>query len=404
MTAPDGDALLTRLNALFEQDPHVDEIGLLFGIEAEELTVETAFILEEHKLGVAFSAGPLVFKAARNRFHQLNPLLHSKTTAEEEDRIRHELLQCTRVILLISADFYTAWNTRKEFVKRGWLEAAQEVVFCNLIFTLHPKSIDTWAYRRWLATRLCAELEDDALAVFYQQQVDLCTILTERYARNYHAWSFRHWTVSKFNLTQLEQELQVMQHWCETHITDHSGWNHRQHTLKCLLKRLDGDWDRRKGIVADEYKLLSSIMAQYPTHEALWCHRRFVSQTILQEFVSSEDPECQSALVDVTSIQGGADSQELSSAVLSEKWTEIEQTLRNSDIKAILPAILQDVRTSWFCNNRFARRYALWVVARLARFVGDKTQLAHLDSSMRAALITDDALLDHLWQQKTRTD
>jgi hypothetical protein len=35
----------------------------------------------------------------------------------------------------------------KAFVAKGWLDAQDEVQFTNLVFTLHPKSIDTWAYR-----------------------------------------------------------------------------------------------------------------------------------------------------------------------------------------------------------------------------------------------------------------
>lgn len=38
-------------------------------------------------------------------------------------------------------------GSRKSFVTRGWLYAQEEVKFTNLVFTLHPKSIDTWAYR-----------------------------------------------------------------------------------------------------------------------------------------------------------------------------------------------------------------------------------------------------------------
>ncbi|KAI9907789.1 hypothetical protein PsorP6_004588 [Peronosclerospora sorghi] len=37
--------------------------------------------------------------------------------------------------------------SRKVFVTRGWLDAQDKMRFTDLIFTLHPKSIDTWAYR-----------------------------------------------------------------------------------------------------------------------------------------------------------------------------------------------------------------------------------------------------------------
>ncbi|KAG6580032.1 prenyltransferase alpha subunit repeat-containing protein 1 protein [Phytophthora cinnamomi] len=145
-----GEALLARLSSLFQQDPLIDEVGLLFGVEQSDLTPESAFFLEEHKLGVAFAAGIPLFQAARTQFHPLNALLEQEA-AEITESVdcgrRAQLLHCTRAILLISADFYTAWNTRKSFVTRGWLSAQDEVTFTNLVFTLHPKSIDTWAYR-----------------------------------------------------------------------------------------------------------------------------------------------------------------------------------------------------------------------------------------------------------------
>ncbi|GLE04872.1 hypothetical protein PINS_up013853 [Pythium insidiosum] len=104
----DGDALLSRLRDVFQEDPAIDEIGLIFGLEIDDLTVDNAFVLAEHKLGVAFCAGPLIFRAARTRFHALR----SAATAENAA----ELLLCTRAILLICADCYTAWNARKELV------------------------------------------------------------------------------------------------------------------------------------------------------------------------------------------------------------------------------------------------------------------------------------------------
>lgn len=85
-----------------------DEIGLLFDVALEDLTPDTAFVYEDHKLGVAFCAGVPLFQEARTRFHELNPSL----AAGDDDMLCAELEHCTRAILLISADFYSGWNTR----------------------------------------------------------------------------------------------------------------------------------------------------------------------------------------------------------------------------------------------------------------------------------------------------
>lgn len=93
-----------------------DEIGLLFDVAREDLTPASAFAYGEHKLGVAFCAGVPLFQQARTRFHQLNPQLAALRATEErgdvDNAVVRELLQCTRAILLISADFYSAWNSR----------------------------------------------------------------------------------------------------------------------------------------------------------------------------------------------------------------------------------------------------------------------------------------------------
>jgi hypothetical protein len=87
-------------------------------VAEEDLTPDSAFVYAEHKLGVAFCAGVPLFREARSRFHSLSPLLAAlrlqdvRDAGSKEDGTIAELLQCTRAILLISADFYSAWNAR----------------------------------------------------------------------------------------------------------------------------------------------------------------------------------------------------------------------------------------------------------------------------------------------------
>lgn len=402
--ATKGELLLARLHALFAEDPLIDEIGLLLAAEDddEELTAETAFMLAEHKLGVALSAGPLVFRAARTRFHQLNSLLHNGNNADD---FKDELLACTRAIVLISADFYTAWNTRKEYVRRGWLEAHREVEFTNLVFSLHPKSIDTWAYQRWLATRLCEELEGDreALDAFFVAQVTVCATLTERTPRNYHAWSFRHWIVSHFDLAQLERELVAMRKWCETHLMDHSGWNHRQHTIRCVLANSTKDGETALKLLLNELAFLSKILAGYPRYEALWCHRRFVIESILSHVPVdlAHDKSVDLLATLIAGVEGDSQPQ-VDDEKLMAAWERVHSRLAS---RLIASGVIEDVAVAWKCgrDNRFARRYALWSLHRLdgklpASEEASKEAMARVTDAMRCCLASDDALLDDLWR------
>ncbi|KAI9907277.1 hypothetical protein PsorP6_004589 [Peronosclerospora sorghi] len=67
-----GESLVARLSSIFHQDPLIDEVGLLFDIEQSDLTAETAFFLENHKLGVAFVDETSLSLAARTKFQSLN--------------------------------------------------------------------------------------------------------------------------------------------------------------------------------------------------------------------------------------------------------------------------------------------------------------------------------------------
>ncbi|RMX62691.1 hypothetical protein DD238_008085 [Peronospora effusa] len=353
-----GEKLLARLSLHFEQDPLIDEIGLLFGIEQSDVTPDTAFCLENHKLGVAFTAGVSLFQAARTKFHMLNVLLQQKAveiTQSEDNGRRAQLLHCTRAILLISADFYTAWNTRKSFVSRGWLDAQDEVQFTNLVFTLHPKSIDTWAYRRWLAIRLCQSLSEDELRTFYEQQIEVSRRLAEVKPRNYHAWSYRHWIVFRLPLDLTLKELNTMECWCKTHVTDHSGWNHRQHILNELAKKYQdagGVAGSLQNLILAEFKFLSKVMATYPTYEALWCHRRYVMQCLLKQMSRRANSDLSLVFVLISQVTGTLLDTKLDffdAAALELSWGETMKVLSSGSFEMpfVVHAIVREIETGW---------------------------------------------------------
>ncbi|KAL3660244.1 hypothetical protein V7S43_014774 [Phytophthora oleae] len=412
-----GETLLALLSSLFRQDPLIDEVGLLFGTEASDLTPETAFFLEEHKLGVAFTAGIPLFQAARAQFYSLNALLQQEAvemTQSEDNECRDQLLHCTRAILLISADFYTAWNTRKSFVARGWLDALNEVNFTNLVFTLHPKSIDTWAYRRWLAVRLCEALNGDDLRSFYEQQIKVCSRLAEQKPRNYHAWSFRHWIVSRLPLELTLKELEDMEQWCRTHVTDHSGWNHRQHTLNELAKKYQasGEVELTQKQVLAEYKFVSDTMAPYPTHEALWCHRRYVVQCLFNQVpgtsITNDVAPVRELISQIADTLSNVKVVSIETEALSSTWTDAFKALNNGGIEwlTVLRVILGEIGTAWKCEKQFSRRYAAWCLARLRVFLrsveggADVTltrELSSLALSLQKHLVQEDNVLEDLW-------
>lgn len=93
-----------------------DEIGILFTEDDSETNVESAFVLEDHKLGVVFAVAPRLFREARDQFYICNDVFKRNGSGaeddEEQEQTRSQLQLCTRVLLLLNGDFYTAWNTR----------------------------------------------------------------------------------------------------------------------------------------------------------------------------------------------------------------------------------------------------------------------------------------------------
>ncbi|TDH70477.1 hypothetical protein CCR75_000368 [Bremia lactucae] len=412
-----GESLLAQLKFLFEQDPLIDEVGLLFDIKQCDLSLENAFLLGNHKLGVAFEAGTILFQAARTQFHSLNALLQQElaNNSMSEDSEHHaQLLHCTRAILLISADFYTAWNTRKSFVARGWLDAQDEVQFTNLVFTLHPKSIDTWAYRRWLAARICASQLKDDVMIFHKQQIEVCGRLAEQKPRNYHAWSFRHWIVSRLSHEMVCKELDEMENWCRMHVTDHSGWNHRQHTLNKLIKEclVSNEENLSWKLILAEYQFLSEIMTLYPTYEALWCHRRFIMQHLLDKVARNNDNLNLAYLNDsVSRVAKNVLVASRDETILSASWRKFLNDCSNYTSTSAISTIIHEIGIAWTCNNQYSRRYGAWCMMRLRAFFHRKQELGEmtlqillirelnsLGSFFQKVLMEKDGMRQDLWR------
>lgn len=291
-------------------------------------------------------------------------------------------------------------------------------------------------HRRWLAIRLVAQLpSDEARGAFLEEQIGVCERLAEQKPRNYHAWSFRHWVVSQLSTREaLRSELKRMDKWCETHITDHSGWNHRQHTVTRLMHRSSPM--EYRGVLKDEYELLSGIMALYPTHEALWCHRRFLIHLLLgqnddrTDFAPVTDAEvcgvCEqikdaemqveaSSQQQPSSAVEGLESNGMSTAALREDWQSIHQDLIDdakeenatsapgrSRFALVSSICVREVGIAWLCGSKYARRYAAWCLGRLRARAGVSQELDDslnsLSRSCRKLLAVEDATLQDLWE------
>jgi hypothetical protein len=69
-----------------------------------ENETDTAFVLEDHKLGISLAIIPAIHRQAKHAFFE----------AQKTKNVSI-LLHASRAILLVCADFYTAWNARYKY-------------------------------------------------------------------------------------------------------------------------------------------------------------------------------------------------------------------------------------------------------------------------------------------------
>lgn len=167
-----------------------DELGLI--VDAEGVgDVDSAFICENHKLGVAYWCLPALYTHAVRLLRPLlavrgprcasTHVLHGMTGAGQlPDPPAEQVMLATGVATLINADNYTAWNARwgachanscgrcaiahhvgghhgrKRLLIAAALPLDRELAHLDLVFSKHPKSAEAWAHRRDGAAGACA--------------------------------------------------------------------------------------------------------------------------------------------------------------------------------------------------------------------------------------------------------
>ena len=355
------------------------------------------FILrkDEHALGVAFWAVPLLMRHASALFKALRRDAPQRSAALDESSA-DALLQCTRTLLLVNADNATAWNARKRRLvelgdERGSLTAPllAELRLLSFLFSKHPKSSEAWAHRRWTAQRLLGATDSRAGAELELARGELAVVemCAERYPKNYHAWLYRQWIVAAVDERQrrrrreaeagaedgggaprwmelLEGERRRIGAWNESHVSDHSGWHYRSFVVDRMLADASpappsppaAPSQRATQLLGDELAYLSALQRSYPSHESAWSYRRY--------------------LLHAAVLRGGAEA---------ERWREGEARWCDEREAARGQCASDD---EWRLERRYARVHRLYVTELVATAkqrragVGDKERLT-MDDVLR---------------------
>eukprot|EP00123_Amoebidium_parasiticum_P019879 comp35281_c0_seq1/m.47315 comp35281_c0_seq1/g.47315 ORF comp35281_c0_seq1/g.47315 comp35281_c0_seq1/m.47315 type:complete len:401 (-) comp35281_c0_seq1:76-1278(-) len=317
--------LYDTLVDVLQTDPLLDEFGLTLDEYDPTVDIRSVFFCQEHKLGVpAWAAQPLASVAQRTIFKHQAQIL-GDTVAP--DSTVNSLLYATKVLLLIDADHYTAWNIRRRLTQKKHIDPQHELRFVSLVFSQHPKCGPAWVHRRWLLRLIYPEMKDgEEWTRILEKELETCRRVAELYKKNYFAWSHRQLVVGQYvyaNSALFQKEIEGAVTWLETHVSDHSGAHHLQFLLLRMLQaspshshhthhtlthptrfptfrtlyaqqptfngreeqNMEPPWVGTCnvcGVFLQQTVLSDNLVCAYGGHETLWAHRRFVYATWLQ--------------------------------------------------------------------------------------------------------------------------
>mmetsp|Transcript_3633 Transcript_3633/g.6957 ORF Transcript_3633/g.6957 Transcript_3633/m.6957 type:complete len:382 (-) Transcript_3633:923-2068(-) len=252
----DMEGIVARVAAASESADEIGMVVLDVGTQGDELYFKTT--QQGKKLGIDLTRLPGLYKAAHNMF--------------KENRM---LETCTRVVLLLNADYETVWNVRKTMLdeNKDW---KSELKLVDLVLTKHFKSAPTWTHRLWVLNKLL-EQTDDRIDIL-DHELKVCTKVAEAYRRCYNAWCYRVNLCSLLSTSQLDSERHSLREWFKKHVSDYSSMNY----MKCILTRI-----RKPQVICDEIAYCNHLVVNYPGHQALWQYKRDLFYILVNGHTSS---------------------------------------------------------------------------------------------------------------------
>ncbi|XP_076940921.1 uncharacterized protein LOC143610285 [Bidens hawaiensis] len=255
-----------------------------------------AFLCKDHKLGISThvihslcNAAKHVFMYSLNQYKLLTDLHETKVVLDTES----EVMKHSRMLLLMSCDFGTAWNCRKEVVskKQDAMLYFDELKLSSLVLSYSPKSERAWSHRRWVIKMIadkCINLEE-----VLKSESELAKRIAEKSKMNYRAWNHRCWLVSYMTKSQIVDELINNRDWAGLHVADNSCFHYR---TRLMSRTLEDSWYKQElkespshntevhQLWKEELIWSETLIKRYIGREALWLYRRFLSVFWIKHF------------------------------------------------------------------------------------------------------------------------
>ncbi|XP_075231397.1 protein prenyltransferase alpha subunit repeat-containing protein tempura [Lycorma delicatula] len=338
---PAAERIITDIETVLKKDPKLKEFEIIAVTLNEN---KSPVVVQNHTLGLESWCVRHVFYHSYNR---LMDIRQQRWKREDPSRVSRFLTTA----LLLNPDITTFWNMRRELVLCRHLDPHSELHFTAVVLSRKPKSAEVFSYRKWLIKNLLKDFPADPGLI--SNEFHVCEIAADRYPNNYYTWNHRIWCLSQFpsdslkSLNLFVSEWMSSQKWITTHVSDHSGFQYRQHLLlklisagcknTCMLKRTHPNLlqicetslqsffnmtndsyklskdvkDSRVnnlmrrgdelynfndfitpeyfilGLICSELILNNDLILMYIGHEALWCHRRFLIYTFHENFIKN---------------------------------------------------------------------------------------------------------------------
>ncbi|KAD2393212.1 hypothetical protein E3N88_40189 [Mikania micrantha] len=332
-------SLLCQLQFILDSDPLIDEVGFVHpsqfaSIRDSSISVELpssddnikskaleanptnlAFWSRDHKLGISTHVIHPLYNAAKHAFmsslmqykmlinlHEKKVVLDTESVSSASSSLsdfESEVMKHSRALLLLSCDFGTAWNCRKEVVskKQKIMLYFDELKLSTLVLSYSPKSERAWTHRRWVIKMIACKCSN--LQEVLKNESELAKRIAEKSKMNYRAWNHRCWLVSYMPESQIIDELLNNRDWAGLHVADNSCFHYR---TRLMTRTLEDSWYKQDlkespsnstkvyQLWKDELTWNEVLIKRYIGREAcgsaLWLYRRFLSICWIKHFAT----------------------------------------------------------------------------------------------------------------------
>lgn len=215
----------------------------------EFIVSEENILLQEGHLGISFELLFSLFKYAETVFLKANSSLEAE--------------KASKILLMINADHYTAWNQRKQLLVNGDIVFPEELRFVSVLLTKHPKSGELWAHRRWVLSQM--NTFDPSEEIRISQKA------AERYSKNYSAWTHRLWILKRLEHLLIPKEWSDALVFAQLNVSQFCAW----HYIQQIWLRMD-EINKGDSALVELDDTNRELLLRLSGHESLWVHRRFI--------------------------------------------------------------------------------------------------------------------------------